>query len=466
MKKKHRRQRKLIGILLALVVVASAIIYRPVLLDWWMAFQPVRYSPLKLGDRILIAAPHPDDETIATGGVIQRSLRQGKRVIVVWMTTGDGYRLAVERDFGILRPLPVNYRELGLLRHRETLRAGHRLGLKNGEMLFLGFPDGGTRALWSDHWDFTRPYHALNGSAKVPYSFAYAPGVPYCGEQAVREWVELIRRYHPTDVFYPDPNDNHPDHWGTGAFVQYVLAQLRMPVKEWTYLVHRGDYPQPWLYDPYLKLHPPYLFHNEGTKWVEEQVDQREEIQKNAALHQYASQEKVLGWFLESFIRKNEVFGQYPKPYIQMIRGGIGGGKWLFRDPENGVWHRWLHPDGDIEQVGMVDDTRKLWFGLKTAGPISQRMGYSIHARLFAANGVRRLDWTVSEGRLHAERWAANSLSLPKGTLVRIHGNQMWVGVPRFLFRGVDKIFLSADSVEGGRKIDRTGWRMARYRGR
>lgn len=49
MKKKHRRQRKLIGILLALVVVASAIIYRPVLLDWWMAFQPVRYSPLKLG---------------------------------------------------------------------------------------------------------------------------------------------------------------------------------------------------------------------------------------------------------------------------------------------------------------------------------------------------------------------------------------------------------------------------------
>lgn len=172
-----------------------------------------------------------------------------------------------------------------------------------------------------------------------------------------------------------------------------------------------------------------------------------------------------MGTFLEAFVRKDEVFGQYPKPYIPVIRGGFSGGKWLFRDPEKGVWQRWLNPAGDLERTGMVDDTERVWFGLQTAGPISQRMRYTIHARLFSPGGVRRLDWSVLDGRLHAERWASNSLPLWKGTILRIHGNEIWVGVPRSLLHGVYQVFLSTESEKDGRKIDRTGWRMARYQG-
>jgi len=40
-------------------------------------------------DRILILAPHPDDEAIGTAGVIQKALRAGAALKVVLFTNGD-----------------------------------------------------------------------------------------------------------------------------------------------------------------------------------------------------------------------------------------------------------------------------------------------------------------------------------------------------------------------------------------
>ena len=39
--------------------------------------------------RILILAPHPDDECLGTGGLIQQALAKGAKVKVVFITNGD-----------------------------------------------------------------------------------------------------------------------------------------------------------------------------------------------------------------------------------------------------------------------------------------------------------------------------------------------------------------------------------------
>ena len=44
---------------------------------------------LSNNDRILILAPHPDDETIGTGGIIQEALRLNIPIKVVYFTNGD-----------------------------------------------------------------------------------------------------------------------------------------------------------------------------------------------------------------------------------------------------------------------------------------------------------------------------------------------------------------------------------------
>ncbi|MGO9610231.1 MAG: PIG-L deacetylase family protein, partial [Verrucomicrobiia bacterium] len=40
-------------------------------------------------DRIIIFAPHPDDESIGCGGIIQQALALKVPVRIVWLTYGD-----------------------------------------------------------------------------------------------------------------------------------------------------------------------------------------------------------------------------------------------------------------------------------------------------------------------------------------------------------------------------------------
>ena len=46
-------------------------------------------EPFTKEDRVLVLAPHPDDEDISCGGVIQRALKSGAQVKVAYLTCGD-----------------------------------------------------------------------------------------------------------------------------------------------------------------------------------------------------------------------------------------------------------------------------------------------------------------------------------------------------------------------------------------
>ena len=48
----------------------------------------------KSTDRILILAPHPDDEAIACAGVIQNALKAGSSLRVAYLTNGDHNQFA------------------------------------------------------------------------------------------------------------------------------------------------------------------------------------------------------------------------------------------------------------------------------------------------------------------------------------------------------------------------------------
>ena len=46
-------------------------------------------EPFEKTDRVLIVSPHPDDDIIGCAGVIQRALKVGAKVKVVYITCGD-----------------------------------------------------------------------------------------------------------------------------------------------------------------------------------------------------------------------------------------------------------------------------------------------------------------------------------------------------------------------------------------
>ena len=54
--------------------------------------------------RLMVFSPHPDDESLGAGGLIQRVLAAGGKVRVVFMTNGDGFPEGVGKGASYRRP--------------------------------------------------------------------------------------------------------------------------------------------------------------------------------------------------------------------------------------------------------------------------------------------------------------------------------------------------------------------------
>jgi LmbE family N-acetylglucosaminyl deacetylase len=102
----------------------------------------VSSSPFHLtAERVLIVAPHPDDETLGCGGLIAGMSRAGKRVDVVFLTDGA----ASHSGHPKLAPL-----DLARLRRAESLAALSVLGVDGARVCFLDLPDGALDRLPSE----------------------------------------------------------------------------------------------------------------------------------------------------------------------------------------------------------------------------------------------------------------------------------------------------------------------------
>lgn len=199
------------------------------------------------GSRVLIFAPHNDDEVLGAGMLINKVLQNKGQVKVVMLTNGDGYKNAIAFDYLNLNPKPADYINFGYNRQKETIRALEILGLPKEDIIFLGYPDGGISYLWNTNWEKTNPFtSSFTQTYTSPYSNSYTRYAVYSGESLASDIIDIINQYKPTHVIYPHPNDRHPDHWATNCFVKYALAQSGYsPISEWLYLVHRGDWPTP-----------------------------------------------------------------------------------------------------------------------------------------------------------------------------------------------------------------------------
>jgi len=83
--------------------------------------------------RILIVAPHPDDEAIGAWGLMRHFHRAGAVIEVLVVTDGDA-----SHPGSIAWPVE----RLVVARRRETLGAMRALGLRPPSVRFLGLPDG------------------------------------------------------------------------------------------------------------------------------------------------------------------------------------------------------------------------------------------------------------------------------------------------------------------------------------
>lgn len=165
-------------------------------------------------DRVTVLAPHPDDEALGAGGLIQHARAAGAAVRVVLATDGDNNpwpQRHAERRF-IIRA--EDRRRLGAQRRAEAVRSLATLGVDTQATAFLALGDGTVLSLWK------------NREAAALAAFAR----------------ELAAR-PPTLLVLPSGHDRHPDHRGVFALAQAALAHNGQSPTQITYLIHR-----PWLW--------------------------------------------------------------------------------------------------------------------------------------------------------------------------------------------------------------------------
>jgi N-acetyl-1-D-myo-inositol-2-amino-2-deoxy-alpha-D-glucopyranoside deacetylase len=136
------------------------------------------------GIRLLCVHPHPDDESIACGGVLARAAAQGVATTVVTCTGGEAGENLAGIDLG--------GQDLATHRRRELADALTELGV--GEHVWLGYRDSGMAGTpENDH----------------PDAFVAADV-----EAAARRLATVLRRLRPHVVVSDDEQGTygHPDH--------------------------------------------------------------------------------------------------------------------------------------------------------------------------------------------------------------------------------------------------------------
>lgn len=157
------------------------------------------------GARVVVVAPHPDDEVLSVGGLLAQLARSGTPVQVVAVTDGTASHRGSSE-------WPVE--RLARERPRESRTALRCLGIES-DPIRLGLPDGGLR---ERH------------------------------EQLADQLLGLMR---PSDVVFTTwRRDGHPDHEATGHASMFAAARIgarlvEVPVWGWHWAAP-GDSRVPW----------------------------------------------------------------------------------------------------------------------------------------------------------------------------------------------------------------------------
>jgi LmbE family N-acetylglucosaminyl deacetylase len=172
---------------------------------------------------LLVLCPHEDDEH-SYAGLIRAAVEAGIPLRVVIFTGGDVG--ACERYYS--KPCgPNEAREFGMVRMEESAEALEHIGLTRDKLTFLGLPDGGSGAIWSEHIKVSNPFLSVYlATDHAPYDNILKPNLPYARDAVIELVKQIILGFRPALIATPHPDERHVDHRTTNWFVIKACQEL------------------------------------------------------------------------------------------------------------------------------------------------------------------------------------------------------------------------------------------------
>jgi LmbE family N-acetylglucosaminyl deacetylase len=262
-------------------------------------------------DRVLIVAPHIDDEAIGAGGYAIDALANGADVYVVFLTAGDCNRFSARLMYKTLDPSASNYLGVGNARIGEARAAMHLLGIPRDHYFVLGYPDRGLRTMVDNPGAIVRSKATRENS--VPYADAVTPRAEYSYASLMSDIEKVIKQVQPTTVIAPVPFDLHPDHSAAAEITDVALDELQLHPKRLGYLVHttRSRIHTAFVKMPTRALLPPARM--QAFSWATYGLTSAVQKTKTDLLMTYKSQRPYVFLLRNAFVRKNELFFVYPE---------------------------------------------------------------------------------------------------------------------------------------------------------
>ena len=328
-------------------------------------------------------------------------VRAGGSVRVVYMTSGDAFRVAVERAKRRVSVKAADFIAFGKLRQQESLGALRELGLRADAASFLGYPDRGLMPLWLRNWAPDQRFRSRYTRASAsPYDRGHASCRGYCGANVMTDVLAAMDDFRPTDILVTHPSDDHQDHVATSAFVTRALQVASARGSAWAgrcalgyYLVHRAEWPTPRSSDPEANQRPPVALCGLDTDWMSRQLTPLDVERKRRALERYASQTAMMPAFMTAFVRSTEVLGGLTEFPVQPLAGVVSTEApsdvaWsaipmAIRDPANDSILRSFQGEADIADAQVCRDEDRLFLRVRTRAPISPRCSISVFIRYF-----------------------------------------------------------------------------------
>ena len=403
--------------------------------------QPILFSK---ESRVMIIAPHPDDETLGAGGVIQSALAAGSKVKLVYLTHGDYNELSsiMYKKWPLFTT--ADFIKSGQRRKIEAVAAMSFLGLTEKDLIFLGYPDLGTLSIWHRHWGETKPFRSfITRINKVPYKDDYGYGQPYRGDNVVSDFEKILLSFKPTHIFVTPPFDLNSDHRAAYLYLRVALlnveGRLERP-KVYGYLIHAHRWPTPRKYKPVEGLKPPARISiGKDSKWIIYAINNQEFLKKKEALLKYQSQIAYSKDFMLSFVRTNELFLDMPVEDIPLQpmndrTTSFGGSYWL---QDEKLWVD-IHVSSPLDTLGMMTMevfSYRQGANFSTMPKINLRL---LGKQLFTRDGRRRVG----------------------GIEYRLAKKSLLVGIPLTILKSPDIIFVSVQTSKSELSLDFGSWRV------
>lgn len=190
----------------------------------------------KIPEKILVIAPHPDDEILCCAQTLREKIKDGAQVSIVYLTDGDAFRRG--HFFDSLRYADT--------RRDESKNAAQKLGLKKSNLYFLGFPDGHLSDL------NTKELISAFSGKRTTSTFHTYPRLDYTRPNLHWALEQVFEAVAPDEIYLPSEfKDKHPDHRAAHSLISQVLSSSNLKPKLHTYVVHGRQIPKnttknPW----------------------------------------------------------------------------------------------------------------------------------------------------------------------------------------------------------------------------